>query len=238
MKNKKLLTLLLVILLLFISSMVYVNDYYHASPDVLSALVSDDQINVHTLDDDTLVFEPHEIKAGLIFYPGGKVEYTAYAPLLRQCAENGILTILVKMPLNLAVLDVNAADGLQEQYPQIENWYIGGHSLGGSMAASYLAKYPDAYQGLVLLAAYSTSDLSETNLNVISIYGSNDQVLNSKKYEDNKSNLPDNFTEYVIPGGSHAYFGCYGLQEGDGLATITNKEQIELTTVFLKEHLY
>ena len=147
---------------------------------------------------------------------------------MAACAEQGILCILVKMPFNLAVLDVNAADSLREQYPEIERWYIGGHSLGGSMAASYLEKHTEDYEGLILLGSYSTADLSGSGLEVLSIYGSEDKVMNREKYGKNKSNLPDDFTEIIIDGGCHAYFGMYGAQEGDGTPTITNEEQIRL----------
>ena len=81
------------------------------------------------------VFAPESPTAGLIFYPGGKVENTAYAPLLHDLAEGGILCVLVKMPCNLAVLGMNAADGIPECFPEVTDWYIGGHSLGGAMAA-------------------------------------------------------------------------------------------------------
>ena len=165
----------------------------------------------------------------MIFYPGGKVEYTAYVPLMQACAEKGILCVLVEMPFNLAVLDVNAADGIQREYPEIEDWYIGGHSLGGSMAASYLARHTEDYEGLILLGSYSTADLSDTDLDVLSVFGSEDQVMNREKYDENKSNLPTAFTETVIDGGCHAYFGMYGAQEGDGTPTITNEEQIRIT---------
>ena len=165
----------------------------------------------------------------MIFYPGGKVEHTAYIPLMQACAENGILCVLVEMPFNLAVLDINAADGIQKEYPEIDDWYIGGHSLGGSMAASYLAGHSEEYEGLILLGSYSTADLSDTDIAVLSVFGSEDRVMNREKYKENKSNLPSNFTEYVIDGGCHAYFGMYGAQDGDGTPTVTNEEQIRLT---------
>ena len=120
---------------------------------------------------------------------------------------------------------------MQEQYPEIEEWYIGGHSLGGSIAASYLAKNADDYEGLILLGSYSITDLSTTDLDVLSIYGSEDLVMNREKYEANKSNLPDDFIEIVIEGGCHAYFGMYGMQDGDGAPTISNHEQIDLTVM-------
>ena len=169
----------------------------------------------------------------MIFYPGGKVEYTAYAPLMRALADSGVLGVLVRMPLNLAVLDMNAADGIPEQYPQIRHWYIGGHSLGGSMAASHAAKSTSTYDGLILLASYSTGDLSTSGIPVISIYGSEDGVLNMEKYAGYRRNLPAAFEEHIIEGGCHAGFGSYGPQDGDGVPTMTGEEQIAETVRLL-----
>ena len=138
------------------------------------------------------------------------------------------------MPFNLAVFDVKAADGIQNEYPEIEQWYIGGHSLGGSMAASYLAGHPEL-SGLVLLGSYSTYDVSGSR--VLSIYGSHDGVMNSEKYEKYKSNLPSDLSEVIIEGGNHAYFGCYGEQKGDGRAEITNVRQITLTAEIISEFI-
>ena len=207
----------------------YLGDYYHADEKAIAAFESDAGITVTELENGNLVFEPESAKTGLIFYPGGKVEYTSYIPLMKACADQGILCVLVEMPFNLAVFDVNAADGIIEKFPEIENWYIGGHSLGGSMAASYLENHADDYEGLILLGSYSTVDFSESDLKVLSIYGSEDQVLNKEKYEEYKSNLPEDYREVVIDGGCHAFFGVYGKQDGDGTPTITNDEQIQMT---------
>ena len=176
-----------------------------------------------------IVFQPEAPQAGLIFYPGGKVEAEAYAPLLEACAERGILCVLLRMPGNLAVLDRNAADGVAADYPEVTDWYIGGHSLGGAMAAGYAAKHTEALAGLVLLGAYSTADLTDSGLRVLSIYGSEDGVLNREKYDSNHANLPADAAELVIQGGCHAGFGSYGPQDGDGTPTISGEEQIART---------
>ena len=148
---------------------------------------------------------------------------------MTACADKGILSILVEMPGNLAVLDVKAADGLQEMYPEVEKWYIGGHSLGGSMAASYASDRADRLSGVILLGAYSTADLKSADLDVLCIYGSEDKVMNKMKYQDNLINLPGDYKEIVIDGGCHAGFGMYGAQDGDGKPTITSEEQIAIT---------
>jgi pimeloyl-ACP methyl ester carboxylesterase len=153
---------------------------------------------------------PENPVVGFVFYPGGKVEYSAYKPLMEACASRGIACVIVKMPFNLAVFDVNGAEGITDMYPEISEWYIGGHSLGGSMAASYISENSDEYKGLVLLGSYSTADLSEKKIEVLSVFGSEDKVMNKEKYNESKINLPANFEEVIIEGGCHAYFGMYG----------------------------
>lgn len=234
MKNtskKRVISLCIILLTILVISavvVVYVNDYYRALDIVSYSLEDSSEVDV-VIDDGMISFVPSSPAAGLIFYPGGKVEYESYVPLMKECAENGLLCIIVKMPCNLAVLDINAADGLTDMYPDVDAWYIGGHSLGGAMAASYASKHSDDLDGLVLLAAYSTSDLSETVLSVLEVYGSEDGVMNRNKYEKYYSNLPDDFSEIIIDGGCHAFFGCYGPQKGDGTPSITNEEQISIT---------
>ncbi|MBR6513289.1 MAG: alpha/beta hydrolase [Clostridia bacterium] len=215
-----LLSVLSVLIIITSACVIYLFDYYHADPDAVGAYAELDG---------NIVFEAENSEVGFIFYPGGKVEYTAYAPLMSALAERGITCVLVEMPFNLAVFDIDAAEGIQADYPHIKDWYIGGHSLGGSMAASYLADNAEDYRGLVLLGSYSTADLNETVLKVLSVYGSEDKVLNLDKYNQYKPNLPDDFTELVIEGGCHAYFGAYGEQKGDGKAAITREEQTEQT---------
>ena len=226
---------LLVLAVLIGACAIYLGDYYRADITAIQAFAPMNEVALQTLEDGTMIFKPEEAVTGLIFYPGGKVEYTAYQPLMAACAERGIMCVLVEMPFNLAVFDINAADGIQEKYPEIKNWYIGGHSLGGSMAASYLEKNTDAFEGLILLGSYSTADLSKTDLRVLSVFGSEDNVLNREKYDENKANLPNSFTETVIDGGCHAYFGMYGRQDGDGEPSISNAEQILQTAEYIVE---
>ena len=233
-KHKKRIITLAVTLLLCIGCWAYAADYYRADKTAFASMASVSNIAVQQ-SGSTLTFVPAQAEVGFIFYPGGKVEYTAYAPLMRILAENGVLCVLAEMPMNLAVLNMNAANGIPEQHRQVNRWYIGGHSLGGSMAASHAAKNAGRYEGLVLLASYSTADLRASGLNVISLYGSEDGVLNMDKYAGYKANLPAGFEEHVIEGGCHAGFGSYGAQEGDGIASISGEEQLQVTAQLLTD---
>lgn len=230
-RSKRILCACLALLLAVgIAGYAYVADYCHADKAAMAAMSGlTDAVHTETRGDVTW-FVPDAPTSGLIFYPGGKVEAAAYAPLLLACAQRGILCALVQMPANLAVLDINAADGLQQEHPEISDWYMAGHSLGGAMAASYAANHAGEYAGLILLAAYSTQDLTQTPLRVLSVYGTEDGVLDHDAYSENRTNLPTDTVELVLNGGCHAQFGSYGTQEGDGVPTISAEEQIQQTT--------
>ena len=230
MKKKIVFAIIIVLIVSLVGGTVYyINDYYKADEVAVSLITAPKTDVTITEENGVFTFKPQNATKGIIFYPGGKVQAESYAPLMQTLAEKGVLSVLVTMPGNLAVLDMNAADGLQEKYPEIESWYMSGHSLGGSMASSFIAENSKDFDGIILLASYSTANLSNLGLDVLSIYGTNDGVLNMEKYEECKSNLPEDFKEIVIAGGCHAYFGAYGEQEGDKKATITREEQIEIT---------
>lgn len=178
---------------------------------------------------------PNPKDTGIIFYPGGKVEYTAYAPLMQDFAHEGYFCALVKMPFNLAMLDTNAAKDVKEAHPEITHWLIGGHSLGGVCAAKYAAI--SDFDGLFLLAAYTTTNMSDKAIPVVSVYGDKDGVLNMDEYAANKSNLPADTIECVIQGGNHSQFGSYGLQEGDSKAGISAEEQRAQTVCLVLDNI-
>lgn len=218
----------LVLGMLLGACLIYLGNYYPSDTAAIEAYGVSPSVTEQTLESGDMVFDPGNAEVGLIFYPGGKVEHTAYTALMRELAANGIFCVLCKMPLRLAVFDMHAADVVRDAFPDIGHWYIGGHSLGGAMAAVELSKHDGIYDGLILLGAYSTEDLSNDQIQVLSLYGSEDQVMNREKYEENKRKLPADLREVVIEGGCHAGFGMYGAQSGDGEPTITSAEQIKI----------
>ena len=207
----------------------------------LSALESDSRVSV--AQGDLIVFQPVDTQpsTGFIFYPGGRVDYRSYAPALREIAAQGYLVVLVPAPLNFMVFNPEAADDVILQFPEIQSWAIGGHSLGGAMAANYVYTNPVAAEGVVLWASYPAGNNALTNsgLAAISIYGTLDTVAGMEKYDESRDLLPDDTTWVVIEGGNHAQFGNYGSQPGDTPATISAADQqariVDATVAFLSE---
>lgn len=177
-------------------------------------------------DSGSLVFMPNNPTTGIVLYPGGLVDYRAYAPLADGLARNNILCIILDIESMIPPLEVNAADIIKE-YPNI-NWYVAGHSMGGMAATSYYSKNYHNLDGLILLASYANIDISYTNKRVLCIYGTNDGVLNKDMYDDCLINLPSNYKEVVIEGGCHSYFADYGV-DAEEIPQISLKTQINIT---------
>ncbi len=202
----------LVVIIIFAS--VWIATPYKASTNAITNLVSTDTFDY--LDSGNLEFIPKDAKKnGVIFYPGGRVEAQAYSYICKEIATNGYPCIIAVMPLNLAVFKINAASEIISKFDKVESWVIGGHSLGGSMAARYVKDNPNKINGIFFLASYSDVDLSKTNLKALTIVGTEDSVLNAQAYKDNYSNFPEDRSINVIQGGNHSQFGDYGLQDGD-----------------------
>lgn len=244
-RTLKILFIALVFLLLagIASFLVWAYTPLGPSPDAIAALQSDSEVSVNQ--DQWLVFTPtgQAPQAGLVLYPGARVDARSYAPAARAIAQAGYLVVITPMPLNLAVLNLAVAGEVITAYPNIEAWAVGGHSLGGAMAARFVFDNPQGFQGrsisgLVLWAAYpaSTDDLTQRDLSVTSIYGEQDGLAEPETVLAARFLLPASTVWTPIPGGNHAQFGSYGEQAGDQPATISaaaQQAQIVQATVAL-----
>ncbi|MFZ6022523.1 MAG: alpha/beta fold hydrolase [Patescibacteria group bacterium] len=228
MKNiKKILLALVVVLLTTIGGfLIYAADYYKADEAAQQVLRS----NATIKDNGTLITIPHTqpTETALIFYPGAKVEHTAYLPLLEKVSRTSNIKIfLVRMPLRFAIFNQNAAARIMSQNPDITKWYLGGHSLGGAMASSFASNNQDKVQGLILLGAYVYGSYPKEKS--LTIYGTLNTTVSEKV----------DYTENVvaIEGGNHAQFGNYGKQKGDQEATITSVQQQQAAVEAIKDFL-
>jgi hypothetical protein len=194
----------------------------------LAALESTDAVTI--TQDRWIVFEPAvDTEVGLVFYPGGLVEAKAYAPILHQISEKGVLVIITPMPLNLAILNLNAANDVIDAYPQITTWIIAGHSLGGASAAIYAEGNPERVDAIALWDSYpaDSADLSDNAITALSIFGTTDDWPNTENFNDKRYLLPADAIFVGIEGANHAQFGDYGEQRGDVVASISLTEQHE-----------
>ena len=195
----------------------YVSDYYRAD-ETAAALLEEPFVEVR---ESCILLSPdNPTDTALIFYPGAKVEETAYLPLLEQLRQEGLACILVPMPFHMAIFDTDAALGIMEQFPEFTHWYVGGHSMGGAMASRFAADHPQLTEGVILLGSYPYGAYPYGDYpieNTLTVYGS----LNTGVAE--KVDYTESVT--VIEGGNHAQFGNYGPQAGDPAATIPDTEQ-------------
>ena len=191
----------------------YVSDYYRAEDVALEVLAQDSGITVQ--DNLTILSPTSPTDTAIIFYPGAKVEAEAYLPLLDQIRQTGVICILVHMPFHMAIFDADAAQEVMAKFPEIQHWYMAGHSMGGAMASKFASEHPDMVEGLILLGAYLYGDYPAED--TLTVYGSLNQSV------EDHIDYTENVVE--IEGGNHAQFGNYGPQKGDLPATISAQDQ-------------
>jgi len=210
-------------------------------PEAIRALESDHALLVS--ENPWLTFSPAQdsIDTGFIFYPGGRINPVGYAPLLRSIAAEGYLVVVPEMPLNIAAFRPNIADKIIPAFPQINHWVIGGHSVGGTMAAQVAHAHEETISGLVIWASYpaNNADLSGSAMPVALIYGSNDPRVNDASILERRALLPADAQITRIEGGDHHQFGSYEIDPEDHHATISRAAQqdqiIQATLILLSE---
>ena len=175
-----------------------------------------------------MVFRPGDPTTGLILYPGGRVDPRAYAPTARALAEEGYLVVIVPMPLNLAFFAPGRAAEVMAAFPDIESWAVGGHSLGGAMAANFAHRNPEAVQRPGLVGSVSGRQRRPIGLPIWRSARSMAHKMDWQREDEidaSRPLLPPDTQWIAIEGGNHAQFGWYGPQAGDNEATISREEQ-------------
>ncbi len=223
--------ILALVAVIVVAFLVYVGDYY--KPDEVAQTVYEEN-------NKQLEFIGENKEYGFIIYPGGKVDEVAYITLAKLLNDEGYTSIVAGFPFNIGFLGLNEADGIIEKHSDVEKWVIVGHSLGGVSSAVYANENPDKVDSLVFLSSYSTEDLTDTDINVLSIKASNDTVLNESGYQEamvNYNEEKNNYREVIIEGGNHAGYGNYGDQEGDGVNEIGHDVQQQIVKDNISEFL-
>jgi len=217
--------LITLIVLISIMFLVIKNKEYQPSKTATTAA------QTSTVVDNTIKFQGDDSKPKVIFYPGALVEPKSYSLWAKKVAQAGFSVYIVRFPLDLAVLNANAANKIQNN----QAYVIGGHSLGGTMASRYAKSHAKKLKGVFFLASYpeKKGDLHEIKVPILSLTASNDGVLNRTNYKKAKKFLPNDAVYEQISGGNHAGFGSYGKQSGDNTATISNAKQQNIVSKLL-----
>lgn len=235
-RTKKILSIVTTILFaIIIVFLLWTKQTYKPNFNVEDFIKSNENVTIKI--DKNIVIYPNykKVEKGFIFYPGGKVDPKAYIPIATKISEEGYKVVITPMPLNLAIFNKNKADKVIKENNDIGIWVIGGHSLGGVMAADYAYNHVDKIRGLVLLASYpqDKNNLNGKNIRVLSLWGSEDKVANLDKVKSAEAILPSDSVFYRIDGGNHGQFGSYGKQKGDGDAKITEEEQQNISAEYI-----
>lgn len=227
--NKKLKIAIIIVIILIIGFVAYYfTEYNHAEESATKYLNGTDDVNVTKIDNG-LFLDGYGNDTAMIFYPGAKNEYTSYLPMFMDLASKGVDCYLVEMPFNFAIFGENEADPIIDS-TNYTHYILSGHSLGGLFAASYVS-HSGKGDGVVIISGYPVDEIKKP---VLSIYGSQDGVLNMKAYNESKSKI-SNLTEVIIDGGNHAQFAYYGDQPRDNPAKITpNDQQSQAVDAILK----
>lgn len=230
MKNLRRLTIVILIILLVgtIGFVVWATLSAQEATERAVLVLNDNGVQ---LEDGLLVFQSSSpTDRGLIYYPGGLVDPEAYAVTAQGIADAGYLVVVPKMPLNLAFMGINRADGIRADYPEINSWVIGGHSLGGAMAAEYAKNNVDSLDGLIMFASYPANyqDFVDFPIPILTIIGSRDP--GAPKQEAFYDAISNSASLFIIEGGNHRQFADYNFQRDDAVAMISVVEQQEQIT--------
>ncbi len=244
MKKKKIFkySILTIVILLVVSLsgiLIWTNNTYKPSEELLELVQESDYIK----EGDFYVFEPKDKSngKGIVMYPGALVEPLSYGYIANELAKQGYLVAIPDVNLNLSITENNKAEEFISNYSnKIQDWYVGGHSMGGVSATYFAEENQDIIDGVILLGSYpaKSTDLSDNNQIVLSIYAENDGLTTLDDVEESKKNLPNDAIFAEIKGGNHAQFGMYGEQKGDNKAKISAKDQqdeiIKLIETYIK----
>ena len=207
---------------------------------ILSSDTSDSEriYEVETIDistrypTDAIIYKPVGIEptVGVVFYAGNPVDYRDYGTLLTAIASAGYLVISPEFPLDTAALNVIAGEEYMKQYPDIQEWFLAGHSHGGGVSTVELALRPNLFKGLIIIDSIIGVPVTQEGFPVLTFHATEDLAVPGYQHSILMAELAAaDTTEVVIEGGNHAQFGDYGIQFNDGVAKISKEEQLDIT---------
>ena len=225
-------TALTSLLVTAVSFLTWFHIVFAAERDATLEVFRDDRIQVSEADG-SIVMQATEGAGttGVLYFPGARVNPYSYLYPLSEIAASGVTVVIMDPLMNMALFDTRSIDELSLAAPQVSDWVLSGHSLGG-VRACMLANHPDVV-GLVLMGSYCANDISSTAIPVLQILASGDGLIDAEALKASAQLLPPSTQKITLEGANHASFGTYGEQPGDGIATLSRAEVREELTALL-----
>jgi hypothetical protein len=188
----------------------------------------DGDVTVLKESDGSYCFSPvNGTDTAVILYPGSKVENTCYALTAHFLAKHNIACFLPHLPKNLSLLDPDRAIRIKAAHPEIHRWILCGHSMGGIAIQKCALKHPEAFCGLVILAARIKGDFSRSSIPIMQITATKDVIVTEKRIKRQKFPNPGKFRKISIEGGCHSGFSAYETKYDRGIPDISRQEQLQ-----------
>jgi len=225
---------LCVVVVVVVGFVVMAQITYPAERDLVQEVAADSAVHTSWSYGDVVMTPTGDSTGtGLVFLAGAKVDPLAYADKLSGLVEAGTTVVIVRPVLNFAIFEFRPFSAFTALAPDVTDWFVGGHSLGGVKACQYASD--DAVSGLILFGSYCAGDIADLGKPVLSISASNDGLSTPAKIEASKADLPADTEFVVIEGANHAQFGDYGVQPGDGTSTVSDTTvKDELTAALVR----
>jgi len=177
----------------------------------LAAMESDERVTVEY--DEYLALTPagSTPKTGIVFYAGAYCDIRGYTPVWKEIAAQGYLVVSPKLPFDFAIFAPNAADEVRAAHPEIEQWIIAGHSMGGAMAGVYADNNRDNLAGAIVFDSYppGSNSLADADLPILLFERARADGSRSQKFIDNANLYPESAELTLIPGAQHMYYGSF-----------------------------
>jgi hypothetical protein len=220
------------LLVTVVSFLTWFHIVFAAERDATLEVFRDDGIQVTEVEG-SIVMEAADGRGetGILYFPGARVDPYSYLYPLSEIAASGVTVVIMDPLMNMALFDTRSVEELALAAPEVNDWVLSGHSLGG-VRACMLAQHPDVV-GLVLMGSYCATDISALDIPMLQVLASKDGLIDTEAVSASASLLPDSARTIMLEGASHASFGTYGDQPGDGTATLNRAEVREaLTALF------
>lgn len=207
---------------LVVAFLVWANQVTPATQSYVDKIKHDSDFKVtETNHSIILASSQYTAQTGIVFIPAIRIDPHAYIYKLSGIVENsGVTVVITKPTFNLPPIDFRPIATFTGDVGGVDNWYVAGHSRGGTRACGYAADQSAHVKGLILLGGYCDTDVT---VPILDITAENDELASDKDIQQHANHLKGDLTNVTISDAAHSSFGDYGSQSGDGDASVDSE---------------